>query len=156
MSHVEDPVLNKPRQRASSGKQPLVVRGAREDSLPEILDKLSQLESSLASVKEDLKAVTSRGESKKLGIQTLVALTAVALSIAGYVIQDARNASRQDTEIESAKARLAVVERIQAVNTEGRIRMEVELQQLRQGQEEIKRMLERHDIQTRNMVRQKQ
>jgi hypothetical protein len=152
MSHVDDAVLNKPRQRASSGKQPLVVRSTQEDSQPEILAKLMRLETSIASVKEDLKAVKSRSESRRFDARTLVALAAIGLSIAGYVIQDARNASRQDTEIEAAKARLTVVERIQATNTEGRIRMEVELQQLRLGQDEIKRLLEQHDSQTRGII----
>jgi hypothetical protein len=156
MSHGEDSLLNKPRQHASSGKQPLVVRSTDQDSQLEMLDRLMQLETSLASVKEGLKAIKSRGELRKLDARTLVALGAMALSITGYVIQDARNTSRQDTEIETAKARLAIVERVQAINTDGRIRMEVELQQLREGQAELKRLLEQHDSHSRGAVQQSQ
>jgi hypothetical protein len=54
-----------------------------------------------------------------------VALAAVALSITGYVVQDARNSSRQDTEIEATKARVQRLEQIATTNTEARIRTEV-------------------------------
>jgi hypothetical protein len=152
MSQIDDGLVNRSRQRVGSGKQPLVARHTDQDSQLEMLDKLTHLEASLASVKDDLKAVKSRSEGRKLDGRTIVALVALALSIAGYVVQEARNSSRQDAEIETAKARLAVVERIQAINSEARVRTEVELQQLRQGQEEIKRLLERHDSQTRAAV----
>jgi hypothetical protein len=151
MSDVDGGLLNRSRQRAPAGKQPLVVRRADQDPQLEMLERLAQLEASVASVRDDLRSAGGRGESKKLDVRTLVAICAIALSITGYVIQDARNASRQDTEIEAAKSRLTAIERIQATNTEGRIRTEVELQQLREGQEEIKRMLERKD--TREAVR---
>jgi len=157
MSRIDDGLLNKPTQRVgSAGKQPLVERHTDQDSQREVLDKLTQLEVSLVSVRDDLQAVKHRAEARKLDGRTIVALCALALSLAGYVIQEARNTSRQDTEIETAKARLTVVERIQATNTEGRIRMEVELQQLRQGQEEIKRMLEQHDSHTRALTQRNQ
>ena len=157
MSRIEDGLLNKPTQRVGgTGKQPLVARHLDQDSQREVLDKLTQLEVSLASVKDEFQAVKHRAEARKLDGRTIVALCALALSLAGYVIQEARNTSRQDTEIETAKARLTVVERIQATNTEGRIRMEVELQQLRQGQEEIKRMLEQHDSHTRALTQRNQ
>jgi hypothetical protein len=156
MSHVEDGLLNRPRPRAGAGKQPLVARHTEQDSQLEMLDKLTQLEASLASVKDDLQAVKSRVEARKLDGRTIVALVAIALSLTGYVLQEARSTSRLDTEIETAKARLAVVERIQAINTEGRIRTEVELQQLRQGQEEIKRLLVQHDSRIRGLTPRRQ
>jgi len=152
----EDDLLGRRRLRSSVGKQPLVVRRADQDSQREMLDKLAQLEIALVSVKDELKAIKPPARGRRFDARTMIALGAIALSITGYVIEDARNTSRQDTEIESAMARLAVVERTQAINTEGRIRMEVELQQLREGQEEIKRMLEQHDRRSARQVRQNQ
>lgn len=156
MSHVENSLLNKSRQRASSGKRPLVVRETRENSQLETLDKLTHLETSLASVKDDLKAAKTRGEFGKLDARTIVALVAIALSITGYVIQEARNTSRQDAEIEMTKARVSNLERIAAANTEARIRSEVEFKALREGQEEIKRLVEQHDIRTRGTIQRSQ
>jgi hypothetical protein len=149
MSQIDDGLLNRPRQRVGCGKQPLVARHADADSQLEMLDKLTQLESSLASVKEDLRSAKIGNEAKKFDVRTIIAICAIFLSLAGYVIEDARNSSRQDAEIEMTKARVSNLERIAAANTEARIRSEVEFKALREGQEEIKRMLERHDIQTR-------
>jgi len=146
---VDASLLKKPRQRANTDKQSLVVRGAGEGSQSEILDKLTQMESSLASVEEELKAVKRSAETRRIDMRTVVALAAIALSIAGYVIQDARNTSRQDAEIEMTKARVTNLERIASSNTEARIRTEVELKGLREGQEEIKRLLQQHDSRTR-------
>jgi hypothetical protein len=74
-----------------------------------------------------------------------MALSAIALSISGYVIQDARNAARQDPEIEATKSRVLRVEQIAAANNEGRIRTAVGLGELREGQNEIKAMIQAHD-----------
>jgi soluble cytochrome b562 len=74
-----------------------------------------------------------------------MALGAIALSITGYVIQDARNTAKQDAEIESTRARVVRLEQIAATNTEGRIRTEVQLGELREGQNEIKAMIQAHD-----------
>jgi soluble cytochrome b562 len=155
MSRVDDRLLNKSRQRAGSGKQPLVVRETQQDSQLEMLDKLTHLETSLAAVKDDLKAAKTRGEFRKLDARTIVALVAIALSITGYVIQEARNTSRQDAEIEMTKARVSNLERIAAANTEARIRSEVEFKALREGQDEIKRLLEQHDNHTRGTIQRK-
>jgi heme oxygenase len=76
-------------------------------------------------------------------------LAAVALSITGYVVQDARNSSRQDTEIEATKARVQRLEQIAATNTEARIRTEVQLGELRDGQNEIKTLIQAHDSASR-------
>ena len=81
----------------------------------------------------------------KFDSRTLIALGAIALSIGGYVIQDARSTARQDSEIEATKARVQRLEQIAATNTEGRIRTEVQLGELRDGQIEIKAMIEAHD-----------
>ncbi|HYA24100.1 MAG TPA: hypothetical protein VEF05_08055 [Terriglobales bacterium] len=53
------------------------------------------------------------------------------------------------------KARVGNLEKIAAANTEARIRSEVEFKALREGQEEIKRMLEQHDSQTRTTVQRR-
>ena len=81
----------------------------------------------------------------KFDSRTLIALGAIALSISGSVIQDARNTARQDSEIEATKSRVLRLEQIAAANTEGRIRTEVELGELREGQNEIKAMIQAHD-----------
>ncbi len=91
----------------------------------------------------------------RLEPRTLAALAAIVLSVAGYVIQDARNSSRQDAEIETAKARLTNLERIAAINTESRIRTEVQLGELREGQADIKRMLQAHQDETMGLLRKK-
>jgi Ulp1 family protease len=74
---------------------------------------------------------------------------ALALSITGYVIQDARNTARQDSELESTKARVQRLERIATTNTEARIRTEVQLGELRDGQNEIKTLIQAHDSASR-------
>ncbi|MBV8050355.1 MAG: hypothetical protein JOZ80_04155 [Acidobacteriaceae bacterium] len=150
MSPQSDETLVKPKQRANAAK-PLVVRGAPENSRPEILGKLTHLENSLVSVTEELKALKTSRDPKRWDARTLVAVAAMALSIAGYVIQDARNSSRQDAEIEMTKARVSNLEHIASSNTEARIRTEVELKGLREGQEDIKRLLQQHDSHTRGM-----
>jgi len=85
----------------------------------------------------------------KFDSRTLIALAAVALSMTGYVIQDARNTSRQDTEIEATKARVLRLEQIANTNTEARIRTEVQLGELRDGQNEIKALIQTHDSASR-------
>jgi hypothetical protein len=70
---------------------------------------------------------------------------AIALSLTGYVRQDARSSSKQGTDIEATKTRVMHLEQIAETNTEGRIRMEVELGELRDGQDEIKRLISAHD-----------
>jgi len=153
MSQIDDRVLNVPKARVPTGKQSLVARHTDQDSQLEMLSELRRLDASLESVKEDLKA---RSEGRKFDARTIVAICAIALSLAGYVVQEARNSSRQDAEIEMTKARVSNLERIAAANTEARIRSEVEFKALREGQEEIKRMLERHDSQMRTAMRRNQ
>lgn len=152
----DETLVNKPKQRPNAGRQPLVVRGLPEASQPEVLSKLTHLEGSLASVEQELKGLKSARDPKRWDARTLVAVAAIALSITGYVIQDARNSSRQDAEIEMTKARVSNLEHIATSNTEARIRTEVELKGLREGQEEIKRLLQQHDNHTRGMLQRQQ
>ena len=77
----------------------------------------------------------------KFDSRALIALLAIALSVTGYAIQEARNTARQDSEIESTKARVVRLEQSAATNTEGRIRTEVQLGELREGQAEIKTLI---------------
>jgi len=89
---------------------------------------------------------------EKLAERSLIALVAIAFSITGYVMQEARNSSRQDAEMEETKTRVTNLGRIAATNTEARVRSEVELRELRQGQEEIKQMLLRHDSRSSRLL----
>jgi soluble cytochrome b562 len=147
----DETLVSRLKPRAATGKQQLVVRGAPDDSQPEVHSKLTHLESSLASVEAELKAIKGR-EPKRWDARTLVTLAAIALSITGYVIQDARNSSRQDAEIEMMRVRIVNLEGIATANTEARIRTEMELKGLREGQEDIKRLLQQHDSHTRVML----
>jgi hypothetical protein len=85
----------------------------------------------------------------KFDSRTLIALGALALSITAYVIQDARNTARQDSELEATKSRVQRLEQIAATNTEARIRTEVQLGELRDGQNEIKALIQAHDSASR-------
>jgi soluble cytochrome b562 len=154
MSHVDDSLLNRPRQRADTGKQPLVVRQTENDSQVEILEKLAKVEAVLNSTTDEVKA-KDYGKSFTMFVKSVVAVCAIVISVAGYVIQDARNSSRQDAEIEATKVRVTNLEKIATANTEGRIRTEVELQGLREGQAEIKRMIAQHEDETRKILRAK-
>jgi len=147
----DETLVSRPRQRTATGKQQLVVRGAPDDLQPEVLGKLTHLERSLASVESELQAIKSR-DPKRWDARTLVTLAAIALSITGYVIQDARSSSRQEAEIEMMRVRIVNLEGIATANTEARIRTEVELKGLREGQEEIKRLLQQHDTHTQGLL----
>ena len=76
-------------------------------------------------------------------------------SLIAYVIQDARNTARQDSEIEATKARVQHLEQIATTNTEARIRTEVQLGELRDGQNEIKLLIQAHDSASRKGVARK-
>lgn len=115
----------------------------------EVLDRLEEMREQAAALDEswDKKLAAVREQRVlRFDSRTLIALGALALSVSGYVIQDARSTARQDSEIESTKARVLRLEQIAATNTEGRIRTEVQLGQLREGQNEIKAMIATHDL----------
>jgi len=118
----------------------------------EVLDRLEEMQSYAASLEDSWgKKLESVREQRllKFDSRALIALGALTLSIAGYVIQDARSSARLDSEIESAKARILRLEQIAATNTEARIRTEVQLGELREGQNEIKALIQAHDLATR-------
>ncbi|HTZ96992.1 MAG TPA: hypothetical protein VMB18_11380 [Terriglobales bacterium] len=146
---------NRPRHRVNSGKRALVVRQMSEDGqLDDMLQRLEQLENGPA---ESL-PMTKDGEPRaamRFDLRTMVAVAAILLSITGYVIEDARSTSRQDAEIEATKVRVTNLEKIASANTEARIRTEVQLGELKEGQNEIKQMLRAHDDQTQKILHKK-
>lgn len=143
-------VLNRQRLR-SAERVGTTVQYTSKDFQLEVLDRLEEMQSAAASLDDcwNKKLETVKEQRLlKFDSRTLIALGAIALSIAGYVIQDARSTARQDSEIESTKARVLRLEQIAATNTEGRIRTEVQLGELREGQNEIKAMIAAHDSAT--------
>ncbi len=140
--------VSKFRNRGGAEKTAAVAQYTAKDFQLEVLGKLAEVQSlaeSLdASWDRKLEAVREQ-RLLKFDTRTLIALGAIALSITGYVVQDARNTARQDNEIESTKARVMRLEQIAATNTEGRIRTEVQLGELRDGQAEIKALIQAHD-----------
>ena len=145
----EDDPLEKIRPVGGGPKQTRTAPYTAKDFQLEVLGQLADVQALSESLHESLNAELRKNqESTKLlrfDGRTLVAVGAIALSMTGYVLQDARNTSKRDAEIETTKARVATLERIAATNTEGRIRTEVELGELREGQSEIKSMIQTHD-----------
>ncbi len=154
----EDTLLNRLRHRASADKTLTSGPYTAKDFQLEVLSELAELhelsEVTQRNWREELKVIKDQ-RLLKFDSRTLIALGAIALSITGYVVQDARNTARQDSEIDATKARVVRLEQIAATNTEGRIRSEEELTKLREGQAEIKVMIQAHDSATRR-ARQEQ
>lgn len=147
------------RQRPRAGEKSVVsVQYTAKDFQLEVLDRLAEMQSLAESLEESwdkkLEAVKEQ-RLLKFDSRTLVALGAVALSIAGYIVQDARSIARQDSEIEATKARVMRLEQIAATNTEARIRNEVQLGELKDGQAEIKAMIQAHDSASKKGTPQK-
>jgi hypothetical protein len=144
----EDDFFSSQRQRPGTAKQPAGAQYTAKNFQLDVLGKLEETQARLQAVQElwrnDCK--TARDERLlKFDGRTLVAVGAIALSLTGYVLQDARNTSKQGTDIETTKTRVTHLEQIAETNTEGRIRTEVELGELRAGQDEIKRLINAHD-----------
>jgi hypothetical protein len=148
----EDNLLSRQRNRGGAEKPAPVAQYTAKDFQLEVLDKLAEMQGLTESLEESwsnkLEAVREQ-RLLKFDSRALIALAAIALSVTGYVIQDARNAARQDSEIEATKARVVRLEQISATNTEARIRTEVQLGELRSGQEEIKALIQVHDSASR-------
>jgi len=149
MNEIEEGLLPKRTHHAGGGKQPLVVRHSGDDFQLEVLERLARVEAFSQSSRNDSRVSDEHAQVTKFDLKVLTALGAIVLSVAGYVIQDARNSSRLDAEIEATKVRVANLEKIATANTEARIRSEVQLGELREGQAEIKRMLEQHEDESR-------
>lgn len=137
------------KQRPAAAKAARALPYTAKDFQLEVLGQLTEMQALTESLSEYItNELKRRGDESKLlrfDGRTLVAIGAIALSMTGYVLQDARNTTRRDAEIESAKARLTNLERASATNTEGRIRTEVELGELRDGQGQVKATTQPHD-----------
>jgi CRP-like cAMP-binding protein len=150
---------------AERGRVGSAGKGARagfytaKDFQLEVLGQLEEMHALTEALQESLANELKKNEEPnrllRFDGRTLVAVGAIALSLTGYVLQDARNSSKRDAEIETTKARVTTLEGIAATNTEGRIRTEVQLGELRQGQEEIKAMIAAHDLATKKALPQK-
>lgn len=155
----EDNLLGKQKLGVSGVKQARPMPYTSKDFQLEILGQLGEIQALTEALQEALKneVKTARDQNRLLRFdgRTLVAIGAIALSITGYVLQDARNTSKRDAEIETTKTRVTRLEGIAATNTEGRVRTEVQLGELREGQAEIKRMIETHDSVTKKVLQRK-
>ncbi len=154
----EETLLNRLRHRGDAEKSATLAQYTAKDFQLEVLAQLTELQDRAEAMEknwhEELKTLQEQ-KLLKFDSRTLVAMAAVVLSITGYVIQDARNTARQDSEIDSTKARVIRLEQVAATNTEGRIRSEDELAKLREGQAEIKALIQAHDSATRKIQDQK-
>jgi hypothetical protein len=87
----EEAFLNRQRHRVAVEKSTPTVSYTATDFQLEVLDKLAEMQGLAESPREswsnDLKAVKEQ-RLLKFDSRTLIALLAIALSIAGYVIQD--------------------------------------------------------------------
>ncbi len=143
----EDSTL-RPRHRAGVERAAQVVPYTVKDFQLEVLDRLEEVQNLAVSLDESwTKKVEAIKDQRflKFDSRTLIAMAAIVLSITGYVIQESRNVARQDSEIEAMRARVLRLEQVATTNTESRIRTEVELGDLRDGQQEIKTLIEAHD-----------
>jgi len=144
----EEEFSSRQRQRPITGRLPAGAQYTAKDFQLDVLGKLEETQARVESLQESWRNDSRAAKYDRLlkfDSRTLVAVEAIALSLTGYVLQDARSKSRQDADIETTKARVTRLEQIAETNTEGRIRMEVELGELRDGQEEIKRLINAHD-----------
>jgi hypothetical protein len=144
----EESLVNRLRHRAAAEKVANSAQYTAKDFQLEVLSQLAEVQTLAESMEknwlDELKSIRDQ-RLLKFDSRTLVALGAVILSVAAYVIQDARNSARQDAEIETTKTRITRLEQIAATNTEARIRTESQLQELREGQSEIKVLIQAHD-----------
>ncbi|HXJ90769.1 MAG TPA: hypothetical protein VMS18_28425 [Candidatus Binatia bacterium] len=154
---MNDDNMLRQRHRSAVERSASVPYNAKDFQL-EVLDRLEEMRSFAESLDQswDKKlAAVKEQRLLKFDSRTLIALGALALSISGYVIQDARNTARQDSELEATKARVQRLEQIATTNTEARIRTEVQLGELRDGQNEIKALIQAHDTASRKMGERK-
>src|SRR5579864_726143 len=98
-------VLGKPRHHESVQKQTAPPQYMAKDFQLEVLSKLGEMESLAGSLEESWsKQLEAVREQRLLKFDSrTIALAAIALSVAGYVVEDARNSARLDSEIESTK-----------------------------------------------------
>jgi hypothetical protein len=154
----EDCVGTRPKPRGGGEKAAPVVPYTAKDFQLEVLGKLEEVQGLTESLEEswnNKQAGIREQRLVKFDSRTLIALGAVALSVAGYVIQDARNTARQESEIETTKARVVSLEQIGTTNTEARIRTEVQLGELRDELAEIKVLIVAQENASRRVPQRK-
>lgn len=132
------------RTRPGTGvKQARAIPYTSKDFQLEVLGQLSEVQELTESLREalQLEIKRSREQNKLLRFdgRTLVAIGAIALSLTEYVLQDARNSSRRDSDVETLKARVLQLEEVAEANTEKRVRLEVQMGEMREGQAEIQK-----------------
>ncbi|MGH9494609.1 MAG: hypothetical protein ACRD3B_06390 [Candidatus Sulfotelmatobacter sp.] len=141
----EDDELMRPRT-AGAVKQVRAVPYTSKDFQLEVLGQLTEVQDLTESLREalQLEVKRSREQNKLLRFdgRTLVAIGAIALSLTEYVLQDARNSSRRDAEVETLKSRVLQLEGVAEANTEKRVRLEVQLGELRESQAETRKTSE--------------
>jgi hypothetical protein len=154
----EDDFLER-RPAGIAAKQGRAVGYTSKDFQLEVLGQLAEVQAITETLRESLAAELKKNQEQsrllRFDGRTLVAIGAIALSLTGYVLQDARNSSKRDAEIETTKTRVTHLEQIAATNTEARIRTEVQLGELRDGQAEIKAMIQALDRASKKGVGQK-
>jgi soluble cytochrome b562 len=151
---MNDDSILRQRHRGPVDRSGAGVPYSAKDFQLEVLDRLEEMRSFAEALDQSwdrkLQAVKEQ-RLLKFDSRSLIALGALALSIAAYVVQDARNTAKQDSELEATKARVQRLEQIATTNTEARIRTEVQLGELRDGQNEIKTLIQAHDSATRKV-----
>jgi len=155
----EDDLLERTKPAGGGIKQTRAATYTAKDFQLEVLGQLAEMQALTGELHESFRLEVGKNREQRRLLRfdgrTLVAVGAIALSITGYVLQDARNTSKRDAEIETTKARVTSLERIAATNTEGRIRTEVELGELREGQAEIKALIQVHDSASKRVAPRK-
>ncbi len=155
----EDDSLERTKPAGGVIKQTRAATYTAKDFQLEVLGQLAEMQALTGELHESFRLEVGKNREQRRLLRfdgrTLVAVGAIALSITGYVLQDARNTSKRDAEIETTKARVTSLERIAATNTEGRIRTEVELGELREGQAEIKALIQVHDSASKRVAPRK-
>jgi hypothetical protein len=150
----EDTFLNRQRHRGGVEK-PAPIQYTAKDFQLEVLGRLAEMQSLAESLEQSwdrkLEAVKDQ-RLLKFDSRVLIALGAIALSLTGYVIQEARSTARQDSELETTEARVMRLEQIAAINTEARIKTEVQLGELREGQTEIKTLIQAQAIASKKII----
>jgi len=146
----EDDFLDRGKATAGSVlKQSRTAAYTAKDFQLEVLGQLAEMQALTEALQESFarEHQENKEASRLLRFdgRTLVAIGAIALSLTGYVLQDARNSTRRDADIDSTKARVANLERIAATNTEGLIRNEVQLGEVHEELLEIKSLIQARD-----------
>ena len=153
---MSDDDVERAKAFSSAAKQGRTGPYTAKDFQLEVLGQLAEVQALTEAVRESLADGFEKGQEQsnllRFDGRTLVAVGAIALSLTGYVLQDARNTSKREGEIEAMKARVTRLEQVEATNTEGRIRTEVELGELREGQAEVKSLIQAHDSAGKRVV----